>query len=333
MNEPIPHWPGRMICLASGARVWLAEAPAPPSPPSQDTRPAANGREIVLCVHGMTGDATNWTDFMAELAPDFDCKAVDLPGSGFSPPPLTGRGYSITALAAVVAEAIEAVTAEAGHAGPVHLVGNSMGGAVALRAAARRPGLVSTLTLISAALPDRRPHRSTVHFPVIALPLLGDRLIRQFGRLPAENRIAGVLRTCYCDPASVHPARVALSVEELRRRDGLDHAVASVGRAARTLVAETFRPHRFSLWRDAERTQAPALVLFGSHDRLVSPDLASRAVRAFPDARVAVLRNTGHLGQMEHPAVVADLFREMAEEARARGRDAGNAGLRDPVDV
>lgn len=330
MNEPIPHWPGRMISLASGARVWLAEAPAPAA---GGTGPAPNGREIVLCVHGMTGDATNWTDFMAELAPDFDCRAVDLPGSGFSPPPRTGRGYSITALAATVTETIEALTAEAGDLGQVHLVGNSMGGAVAVRVAARRPDLVSTLTLISAALPDRRPHSSTLHFPVIALPLLGARLIRQFGRLPAEARIAGVLQTCYCDPASAHPARVALSVAELRRRDGLDYGVTSVGRAARTLVAETFRPHRFSLWRDAERITMPALVLFGSHDRLVSPDLAGRAIRTFPDARVTVLPNTGHLGQMEHPATVAALFREMVEETRARGSGAGNAGRRDPVDA
>jgi len=42
---------------------------------------------IVLCVHGMSGAATNWTDLIAELAPDFDCAAVDLPGSGFSAPP------------------------------------------------------------------------------------------------------------------------------------------------------------------------------------------------------------------------------------------------------
>ena len=29
----------------------------------------------MLCVHGMSGAATNWTDLMAELAPDFDCAA------------------------------------------------------------------------------------------------------------------------------------------------------------------------------------------------------------------------------------------------------------------
>jgi pimeloyl-ACP methyl ester carboxylesterase len=268
---------------------------------------------------------------MAGLAPDFNAVAVDLPGSGFSPPPRTRRGYSITAMAATVIELIETLKA-----GPVHLVGNSMGGAVSVRVAARRPDLVRTLTLVSAAFPDRRLHRQTAHFPVLALPVLGDRLVRQFGRLPAENRIAGVIRTCYYDPAAIHPVRVSLSVAELRRRDELSHAVASVTGAARALVTETLRPQAFSLWRDAERIQAPSLVLFGAQDRLVSSSLADRAVRAFPDARVIVLPDTGHLGQMEHPATVAALFREMVNDARAerpRRETPGNAGHRAQVDA
>jgi pimeloyl-ACP methyl ester carboxylesterase len=318
-----------MVRLGSGQRVWLAETePAPAR--------GTDSRELVLCVHGMTGDATNWTDLMAELTPEFDAVAVDLPGSGFSPPPSTRRGYSITELAQTVIELIEELGRESGREGPVHLIGNSMGGAVSVRVAARRPDLVRTLTLVSAALPDRRPHRQTAHFPVIALPGLGMRLIRQFARLPAEDRIAGVLRTCYYDPAKVHPARVALAVAELRRRDGLGYDVEVVASAARALVTETFRPHAFSLWRDAERLRMPVLVLFGDHDQLVSPRLAVRAVRAFRGGRVIVLPGTGHLGQMEHPAKVASLFREMSDSTRVdAGRDEtpGNAGHRAPVDV
>lgn len=311
-----------MITLPGGKQLWVAEA--------GDTA-TEGGRELVLCVHGMTGDATNWTDFIAELVPDFDCKALDLSGSGFSPPPRTTRGYSISNQAATVIELIESLGA-----GPVHVVGNSMGGAVSVRVAARRPDLIRTLTLISAAMPDRRPHRQTLHFPLIALPLLGDGLVRQFSRLPARNRITGVLSACYYDPSTIHPARLALSVEALSRRDGLPYDAVSVTRAARTLVIETLRPSRFSLWHDAEHVEAPALVLFGSHDRMVSPDLAGKAARAFPDARVLVLPHTGHLGQMEHPETVASLFREMVAQARRSGdprTSEGNSGRRDPVDA
>jgi pimeloyl-ACP methyl ester carboxylesterase len=318
--DPIPHWPGRVIALPGGQQVWVAE-----------TSRGGDPRELVLCVHGMTGDATNWTDLMAALTPEFDAIAVDLPGSGFSPPPRTRRGYSITALAETVIELIETLGR-----GQVHLVGNSMGGAVSLRVAARRPDLVRTLTLVSAALPDRRLRRQTAHFPVIALPVLGGRLIRRFGQIPAENRIAGVIQTCYYDAARIHPARVALSIAELRRRDTLSYDTAVITGAARALVTETLRPHAFSLWRDAERLRMPALVLFGAHDRLVSPSLAGRAARAFRGARIVVLPETGHLGQMEHPAEVAALFREMVngtETEPGQGETPGNAGRRDPVDA
>ena len=320
MTPPVPHWPGRMVDLASGEQVWVAETP-----------PAK--RELVLCVHGMSGAATNWTDLMAALAPDFDCTALDLPGSGFSPPPKKWSRYSVSAQAGTVIRLIEALGhGTASDGGPVHLVGNSMGGAVSLRVAARRPDLVRTLTLVSPALPDLKVRRSVAHFPLLALPFIGERLVRQWAlRYPVENRVAGVFETCFSDPSRLHPDRFAAEVEALRRRDGLGYEAASLVGAARTLVGETLRPAPLSLWRAAARVTAPCLVLFGQDDRLVHPRLAVRAARVFRDARVRVLPATGHLAQMERPGLVAALFREMVDEIR--GEDAGNSGRRDPVDA
>jgi pimeloyl-ACP methyl ester carboxylesterase len=296
-----------MADLGGGERVWLAE--------TNPSRAAAPVRDVVVCVHGMSGAATNWTDFMAALAPDFDCVALDLPGSGFSPPPRRASGYSVAALAGTVIRLIETLGA-----GPVHLVGNSMGGAIAISVAARRPDLVRTLTLVSPVLPDRRINPATIHFPVISLPLLGEWFVgRYIQRYPPENRVAGVFATCFYDPSRVHPERFALEVADLRRRDGLSYGVRSLTRAARTLTAQTLRPRRLSLWRAVERLEVPALVLFGSHDRLVPPRLAVPAARAFRNARVVVLPRCGHIAQMEHPATVAGLFREMVDQARAGG--------------
>jgi pimeloyl-ACP methyl ester carboxylesterase len=320
-----------MVALKSGQQVWLAETAG---------SVGEAGKDLVLCVHGMSGAATNWTDFMAELAPDFDCAAVDLPGSGFSPPPKHMSGYSITALARTVIALIETLTApgKPSERGGVHLVGNSMGGSVAVRVAASRPDLVKTLTLISPAMPDRplrRLRRQTAHFPVIALPFVGSRLVRKYAtRIPAENRVAGVFATCYYDPARLGPEQFALEVADLRERDKLDHDAAVIVGAARTLVGETIRPRRLSLWRAAERVSVPALVMFGSHDQMVPPRLAATAARAFPDVRVAVLPLTGHIAQMERPGLVAARFREMvAETGASDGSARGNSGRRDPVDA
>ncbi len=323
MTPPAPHWPGGLVTVAPGEQVWVARAPSRP------------GRELVLCVHGMSGAATNWTDLMGELSSDFDCAALDLPGSGFSPPPRTPAGYSVSALAGTVIRLIESLGA-----GPVHLIGNSMGGAVSVRVAARRPDLVRTLTLVSPALPDLRVRRSVAHFPVLALPVVGERLIRGYiSRFPVRDRVTGVYAACLADPSLVHPERLAHDVAELGRRDALGHSAASLSRAARTLVAETLRPAPFSLWRAAARVTSPSLVLFGADDRLVHPRLAARAARAFGNARVLVLPGTGHIAQIENPGQVAALFRELVESVRASGRaapeagQAGNAGRRDPVDA
>jgi pimeloyl-ACP methyl ester carboxylesterase len=307
-----------MITTAAGEQVWVAETPE--ATPSAGAEPGR--RELVLCVHGMSGAATNWTDLMAELGPDFDCAALDLPGSGLSPPPRTPAGYSVSALAGTVIRLIEALGA-AGRPVPVHLVGNSMGGSVAIRVAARRPDLVRTLTLISPALPDLRVRRSVAHFPLLGLPFVGEWLLRQWVvRFPAENRVAGVYAMCFSDPSRLHPDRFALEVAALRRRDALGYNATSLARAARTLVAETLRPAPFSLWRAAARITAPSLVLFAADDRLVHPRLAARAARTFQAAQVAVLPGAGHIAQMECPAAVAGRLRDMVRASRAPA-DAG----------
>ena len=303
-DRPVQHWPGRSVDLGGGDQVYLAQPPWS----------ATGERDLVLCVHGMSGAATNWTDLMAELAPDFDCAGVDLPGSGFSAPPARRSGYSVRALAKTMIRLIETLDR-----GPVHLVGNSMGGAISIRVAAARPDLVKTLTLISPVLPDLRPHLSTIHFPILALPFVGRAMTRYWARVPAENRVAGVYRACCYDPAILHPERFAQEVAALRRRDELGHDAATLVGAARTLVAETLTPRPLSLWRAAERVQAPALVLFGSHDRLMSPALAAPAARAFKNAQVEVLPHIGHIGQMERPDLIAARFREMVDRTGMPG--------------
>jgi pimeloyl-ACP methyl ester carboxylesterase len=318
-RPPIPHWPERMVSLPNGERVFVAETAAG----VRDEE-----KEPVLCVHGMAGAATNWTDFMAELTPEFACAAVDLPGSGQSPPPKGPGGYSIRALASTVIGLIEARGD-----GPVHLVGNSMGGAVSVKVTALRPDLVRTLTLISPALPDRLLHPSLLRFPMLATPGLGGWMLRRADSIPAEARVQLMLSAVYYDwKTSVHPDRIAAEVAETRRRDKLPYADDALIGAARTIAVEYLRPAARSLWRDAERIRVPVLAIYGSHDRLVNPRMAARAARTFSDARVIVLPRTGHAAMLEHPAEVAGHFREMLKSTRARwetkrGMPGTNAGF------
>ena len=195
-----------------------------------------------------------------------------------------------------------------------------MGGAVSTRVAACRPDLVRTLTLVSPALPDLRPRPLPLRLALAALPGVGPAIMDGLRRLPAEVRTDRALRDVYTDPGVVHPSRRQEEIAEVLRRDTLLYANHALIRSARSLVTEYFKVGRRSLWRDAARVAAPALILHGSHDRLVNPVMAGKAARAFPTARVLVLPGVGHVAMMERPGTVAAEIRAFLDWVKAVGR-------------
>ncbi|MDR2984485.1 MAG: alpha/beta fold hydrolase [Nocardiopsaceae bacterium] len=314
--EPVPHWPGHLVDLPAG-KLFVR------------TAPAIEGAEPAVFVHGLGGSSTNWTDLMDLLsrpvrnhpsAPILACAAVDLPGFGSSPPPRTGD-YSIDAHASAVIQFIEEQDI-----GPVHLIGNSMGGAVSTRVAARCPDLVKTLALVSPALPDLRPRPLPIRLALAAIPGVGPVIMDWLRKLPAEARTDRVLKDVYTDPGVVHPARRREEIAEVLRRDALVYASHAVIMSARSLVLEYFKFGRRSLWRDAAMISAPALILHGSHDRLVNPVMAGKAARAFPTARVMVLAGVGHVAMMEQPEQVAAEIRGFLNWVEASGGPVMAAG-------
>jgi pimeloyl-ACP methyl ester carboxylesterase len=301
--EPIPHWPGELITLDRGHQVYVRSTPEKTAQ-----------KEVALCIHGLAGSSRNWTDLIDLLRPRLACEALDLPGFGDSPPRPDHR-YSIAALAQTVEALIESRQKK------VHLIASSLGGAVAVKLAAARPDLVMTLTLISPALPDPRPHLDQVHFAVISLPGVGPRVLRKYDALPPRSRVADVIATCFADPSLFDKERFAAEVAELTHRDTLDHATAALIGTIRTLTADFFRKGRHTAWRDAARITAPTLVIYGSQDRVVDPRQAGRAARAFANSKIVVLPRTGHLAHMEHPAQVAAEITAMLDATAVKTRE------------
>jgi pimeloyl-ACP methyl ester carboxylesterase len=285
VDNPIPSWPGELVDLGEQI-VHVRSTPRGPA-------------ETAVYVHGLAGSATNWTDLMDQLSDVATGHAVDLPGAGYSPEP-PGRDYSIAAHARTVVAMIERVADR-----PVHLFGNSLGGAVSVRVAASRPDLVRSLTLISPALPDLLPRSGPAQVALSTVPRLGEWAAGRMRALPPERRLNATIAMCYADSGRIHPERLREAVEELRRRDDLPYAAAALINSARGLVAEYFRRGEENLWQQAARVSAPTLIVHGRHDRLVNPRMAARACRTFPHVRLMLLPDAGHVAQMEVPERVA----------------------------
>ncbi|OIK26488.1 alpha/beta fold hydrolase [Streptomyces malaysiense] len=276
-------------------------------PPAREDLPRA------LYVHGLGGSSQNWSDLMAELDGVVAGEAVDLPGFGDSPPPDDGD-YSVTGHARAVIRYLDA----AGH-GPVHLFGNSLGGAVATRVAAVRPDLVRTLTLISPALPELRIQRSAVPTGLLGVPGIAALFTRMSKEWTAEQRVRGVMGLCYGDPGRVTPEAFRQAVEELERRLQLPYFWDAMARSARGIVNAYTLGGQHGLWRQAERVLAPTLLVYGGRDQLVGYRMARKAARSFRDSRLLSLPDAGHVAMMEYPGVVAGAFRELLARAEGDG--------------
>ncbi|MFB8782834.1 alpha/beta hydrolase [Streptomyces albogriseolus] len=271
--------------------------------------PARDGLPPAFHVHGLGGSSLNWSPLMALLDDVVHSEAVDLPGFGDSPPPDDGD-YSITAHARAVIRCLEA-----SGRGPVHLFGNSLGGAVVTRVAAVRPDLVRTLTLVSPALPELRVQRTAVPTGLLAVPGVAPLFTRLTREWTAEQRVRGVLNLCYGDPSQVTPEGFRHAVQEMERRQRLPYFWDAMARSARGLVSAYMLGGQHGLWRQAERVLAPTLLVYGGRDQLVGFRMAQRAARAFRGSRLVTLPDAGHVAMMEYPETVASAFRELLRHA------------------
>jgi pimeloyl-ACP methyl ester carboxylesterase len=279
-------WPGREV-TAGGVTLHVRETPGPDGTPA-------------VYVHGLGGSSLNWTDLAAQLATRAAGTAVDLPGFGRTRP---AAAFDFTP----AAHADALLCFLAGRNEPVHLLGNSLGGAVALSVAARRPELVRTLTLVSPAMPDRRPDPRRLSDLRLALSVMpgpmGDRARAELAAIPPRTRAEQTVRICFGDPSLVPEHRLAEAAEEITQRGALTWAREAGERTAKAMVASWW--WGVSSWAVAARVHAPTLVVWGDRDRLVSPRLAARTAATIPRGRLLMLKGVGHVAQIEAPEIVA----------------------------
>ncbi|TAM92334.1 MAG: alpha/beta hydrolase [Jatrophihabitans sp.] len=310
--------PPRTAPTATLADLPLADGAAPQAPAARVVRcdgvdlsirhtPGGEHAEPAVMVHGLGGSALNWTDLAHQSRPYLDTDAIDLPGHGLSGPSRDGR-YRLQDHTGTVIAYLE----QSGR-GPVHLFGNSMGGAISILVAAQRPDLVRTLTLVSPAVPDVKrwrvhPLKHDPRMIVMAVPGLGELALRRTARrVPADKRVAMLIRLCFGDPDRYPGPRLAEDVEQTRARLSMPWADEAFLRSTRGLGRSQFAAPRVA-WQAMRAITAPTLVVWGTCDRLVAPDLLGYVAAAIPDSRQLMLDGVGHTAQMEDPRTVARAF-------------------------
>ena len=259
----------------------------------------------LLMVHGLGGSALNWMDVGPEIAREHHAIAVDL--AGFGQTPLFNRSAAVGANAEIVHSVIENVIGE-----PVILVGNSMGGHIAVLEAAAHPKWVTALVLVDPAIPGvhvRRPDPTMLGImTALSIPGLAENLLEWRTREYGPARLVKETLALVCaDPSRVSPELVEAHVRLTEERTHLGRQNGrSFLQASRSIGLRMADP-RF--WTRVAQVQAPALLIHGSLDRLIPIAAAREMSRRRPDWTFEVLDGVGHVPMMETPALFMDVVR------------------------
>ncbi len=234
----------------------------------------------VLLLHGLGATKASFLPTIAALAGSFRVTAIDLPGFGDSAMPV-GAAYDPPFFARAVAGVLDALEIER-----AHLVGNSMGGRVALEVGFEFPERTGQLALLSPSLAWLRERRWASLLRVVR-PELG--LIQPAPRVIVD-RIARAMVPGGNDGWS------AVGVDEFLRGYLTPRGRAAFYAAARNIYLED--PERF--WSRLRELQADALFVWGRQDKIVPIGFARHVRDALPAAEHLEL-DCGHVPQLEAP--------------------------------
>lgn len=237
----------------------------------------------VLAVHGLGGTKGSFLPTLAALAGRFRVIAMDLPGFGDSDKPV-GAPYDPRFFARAVVDLLDALDLDR-----AHLIGNSLGGRVALEVGLRDPERVRRLALLAPSLAWRR-NRPLAPLLRLVRPELG------LVQLAPRPVVEGIVHRLIPGAAD---GWTAAGVDEFLRAYLTPAGRAAFYAAARHIYLE--EPHGDEGFWTRLRTLGPeSLFVWGRRDRLVPLAFARHVTEALPDARHVEL-DCGHVPQVELP--------------------------------
>lgn len=247
---------------------------------------AGNSGPDILLLHGFGSDRLSWSLNQPELAARARTRALDLPSHGGSDADV-GDG-TIATLSQLIA-----TFADARRKKPVHLIGHSLGGAIAVTIADQRPDLVASLFLIA---------------PLGFGKAIDAGFFNAFLGMETEAEAREILQRLVMRPRLISPqiaARVLDHLNEPGVRANMAKVALELSHAAETMAPAIAR---------VAQTPLPRIVVWGADDTINIID--QDGLSAF-GGRHFVIERTRHIPQMESPAHVNMLLRQFIDEIHA----------------
>jgi pimeloyl-ACP methyl ester carboxylesterase len=237
----------------------------------------------VILVHGLGGSVENWDANMTALGRKHRVYAVDLPGFGRSDKLMIKSIFELTTFLDNFMENQ--------HIDKASLIGNSMGGGLALYLAIQCPQNVEKLVLV-----DNAGMGKELGFTLrlLTLPMVGELLTR-----PSRKSMTKLLREIVYEPTLITD-QVMENAYQLAIMPDAMKALLATARAGINVFGQKSELTR-TILKGLAGMKTPTLIVWGRNDRITPVSHAQVAASKISNARLHIFDRCGHMPQLEHP--------------------------------
>jgi len=261
----------------------------------------ASDRPVLLLVHGMAGSSSTWRSVMPALAQHYTVVAPDLPGHGESDKPR--QDYSLGAHANALRDLLIALGIE--HA---TIVGQSLGGGVAMQAAYQHPQFCERLVLVSSGGLGAEVSwiLRALTFPgaEYLMPVIFPSFVRDAGNVVSRRLRSFGLKA----PRIEEQWRGYVSLTDPDTRQAFLRTLRAVVDIGGQTVSAHDRLYLSSV--------LPTLIVWGERDRIIPVTHAHDAHRAMPGSQLVLFEESGHFPHTEEPDRFVDVLVEFLESTQ-----------------